>query len=68
MLSDVRRCDAPAPLPDTGIDLRAAVEAFESNLIRQALARTGGNKNRAAELLGLNRTTLVEKLRRKRVA
>jgi DNA-binding protein Fis len=28
--------------------------------------RTGGNKNRAAELLGLNRTTLVEKLRRKR--
>src|SRR5262249_22990337 len=31
-------------LPDEGIDLRAAVEEFESNLIRQALAKTGGNK------------------------
>ena len=37
-------------------------------MIAEALERTGGNKNRAAELLGLNRTTLVEKLRRKRVA
>jgi DNA-binding NtrC family response regulator len=35
-------------------------------MIAEALERTGGNKNRAAELLGLNRTTLVEKLRRKR--
>jgi DNA-binding NtrC family response regulator len=37
-------------------------------MISEALERTGGNKNRAAELLGLNRTTLVEKLRRKRSA
>jgi DNA-binding NtrC family response regulator len=68
VLSDVRRCDAPAPLPDTGIDLRAAVEAFESNLIRQALERTGGNKNRAAQLLRVNRTTLVEMVKRKQLA
>jgi DNA-binding NtrC family response regulator len=54
-------------LPDAGIDLRAAVEEFESNLIRQALERTGGNKNRAAQLLGLNRTTLVEMVKRKRL-
>jgi transcriptional regulator with PAS, ATPase and Fis domain len=54
-------------LPDTGIDLRAAVEAFENNLIKQALDRTKWNKNRAAQLLGLNRTTLVEMLKRKRI-
>ncbi len=55
-----------AELPDSGIDLRATVEEFENNLIRQALERTGWNKNRAARLLGLNRTTLVEMLKRKR--
>jgi DNA-binding NtrC family response regulator len=56
-----------AKLPDLGIDLRAAVEGFENDLIRQALDRTGWNKNRAANLLGLNRTTLVEMLKRKRL-
>ncbi|HZU85627.1 MAG TPA: sigma-54 dependent transcriptional regulator [Polyangiaceae bacterium] len=56
---------ASAPLPETGIDLRAAVERYENQLILQALERTGRNKNRAAQLLGLNRTTLVEMLKRK---
>ncbi len=54
-------------LPDAGIDLRIAVESFENNLIRQALERTRWNKNQAARLLGLNRTTLVEMLKRKRI-
>jgi DNA-binding NtrC family response regulator len=54
-------------LPHGGLDLRAAVDAFENGLIRQALERTGGNKNQAARLLGLNRTTLVEMLKRKRL-
>jgi transcriptional regulator with PAS, ATPase and Fis domain len=54
-------------LPDIGIDLRTAVESFENNLIRQALERTKWNKNQAARLLGLNRTTLVEMLKRKRI-
>jgi DNA-binding NtrC family response regulator len=54
-------------LPTAGLDLRAAVEAFENNLILQALDRTGWNKNQAALLLGLNRTTLVEMLKRKRL-
>jgi transcriptional regulator with GAF, ATPase, and Fis domain len=57
----------PQKLPQGGIDLRAAVDAFENNLIRQALERTSWNKNRAAALLGLNRTTLVEMLKRKRI-
>ncbi|MFO0565961.1 MAG: sigma-54 dependent transcriptional regulator [Polyangiaceae bacterium] len=55
-------------LPDTGTDLRAAVENFENQLIRQALERTNWNKKQAAQLLGLNRTTLVEMLKRKRIA
>ena len=38
---------------------------LEDRLIREALERSGGNKNRAAKILGLNRTTLVEKLRKK---
>jgi DNA-binding NtrC family response regulator len=52
-------------LPDAGIDLRANVERYENDLIRQALVRTGGNKNRAAQLLSVNRTTLVEMIKRK---
>ncbi len=55
-----------AALPTDGTDLRAILEAVEDRMIAEALERSGGNKNRAAELLGLNRTTLVEKLRRKR--
>ena len=58
----------PQGLPALGVDLRPAVEEFESSLIRQALARTNGNKNRAAQLLGLNRTTLVEMVKRKKIA
>jgi DNA-binding NtrC family response regulator len=59
----------PIPdLPSNGTDLRAILESVEDRMIAEALERTGGNKNRAAELLGLNRTTLVEKLRRKRTA
>ena len=59
----------PIPdLPSDGTDLRAILESVEDRMIAEALERTGGNKNRAAELLGLNRTTLVEKLRRKRTA
>ncbi len=54
-------------LPDSGLDLRNAVESFENQLIRQALERTKWNKKQAASLLGLNRTTLVEMLKRKRI-
>jgi DNA-binding NtrC family response regulator len=52
-------------LPKTGVDLKAIVAAFENHLVDQALARTAGNKNRASELLHMNRTTLVEKLRKR---
>ncbi len=52
-------------LPSDGLNLKGIVEAFENHLVDQALARTNGNKNRASELLSMNRTTLVEKLRKR---
>jgi len=52
-------------LPDDGLVLSSAVDRFETRLILQALERTGWNKNQAAQLLKMNRTTLVEKLKKK---
>jgi transcriptional regulator with PAS, ATPase and Fis domain len=37
---------------------------MERDLIHEALRRTNNNRNRAAELLRIKRTTLVEKLKR----
>ncbi|MCB0322889.1 MAG: sigma-54-dependent Fis family transcriptional regulator [Bdellovibrionales bacterium] len=54
-----------AELPEDGLDFNAVVESFENSLILQALTRTGGNKKAAARLLNLNRTTLVEKIKKK---
>jgi DNA-binding NtrC family response regulator len=56
---------SPLELPDEGLDFNAAVDEFERNLIVQALEKTGWVKNQAASLLGLNRTTLVEKIKKK---
>jgi DNA-binding NtrC family response regulator len=55
---------ALAVLPPEGLDLYAVLGELEDRLIHEALARTQGNKNQAARVLGLNRTTLTEKLRR----
>ena len=52
-------------LPSGGLALRNVVDDIESDLILQALAQTQWNKNRAAQLLGLNRTTLIEKIKKK---
>ncbi len=51
-------------LPEDGIDLREHMARIELNLIRDALERAGGVVAHAAQLLGLRRTTLVEKLRK----
>jgi DNA-binding NtrC family response regulator len=49
---------------ESTISLRKAVTEYERNLIKEALEKTGGNKNKAAHLLKLNRTTLVEKIKK----
>jgi DNA-binding NtrC family response regulator len=50
--------------PESGLDLPAYLASIERDLIRRSLDRTGGNRNKAAELLRIKRTTLVEKLKR----
>ncbi len=55
-------------LPEEGLDLPGYLAAIERDLIQRSLDRTGGNRNRAAELLHIKRTTLVEKLKTIRTA
>ena len=52
-------------IPDSGVDFNTAVDSFENSLIMKALEKTGWNRNQAASLLRLNRTTLVEKIKKK---
>lgn len=47
-----------------GIDFNELVSQFERDILLKALKMSGGVKNTAAKLLHLNRTTLVEKIKR----
>ena len=58
----------PPELTGEGLDFNRLVADFEKNLLLKALKMSGGVKNRAAKLLFLNRTTLVEKLKRLNLA
>ena len=53
-----------SPLPPSGVDVKAYLCTIEKELIRSALRRADGVVARAAELLGIGRTTLVEKMKR----
>ncbi len=50
--------------PEDGLDMPTYLANIERDLIYRALDRTQGNRNRAADLLRIKRTTLVEKLKR----
>ncbi len=54
----------PASIGAEGVDLNLLVRELEGRLINEALKRAGGNKQAAARLLGLKRTTFSAKLRR----
>ena len=47
-----------------GGNLKDFLDAVELRLINEALQRADGVKNQAAELLGIKRTTLIEKLKK----
>ncbi len=51
-------------IPEEGISLEEALNEFERRLILHALHKTGWVKNKAAQLLRVNRTTLIEKIKR----
>jgi len=55
---------AAMELPSDGLDLNQVVSDVEKKLMLQSLQVTRGNKKRAAELLGLKRTTFLEKMKR----
>ena len=62
------RFSLPPATGDGVVALRAAVDALESRLIRQALERSKNNKQRAADMLGIKRTTLIDMMKRKGLA
>ena len=51
-------------IPQDGMNLNKIVDEIERDLILQALEKTAWIKSKAANLLGLNRTTLIEKMKK----
>ena len=52
---------------ENGVNFNERLSTMERNLIMQALERAGGVRSKAAQLLGLNRTTLLEKMKKMRI-
>uniref|UniRef100_A0A7C3UW17 Sigma-54-dependent Fis family transcriptional regulator n=1 Tax=Desulfobacca acetoxidans TaxID=60893 RepID=A0A7C3UW17_9BACT len=53
--------------PEGGLNLPQALQDFERRLILQALEKSNWVKSRAAQLLNLNRTTLIEKMKKQQI-
>lgn len=56
---------ATIEIPNEGLNFNNVVDSYENALILKALNKTKWNRRQAAILLGLNRTTLVEKMKKK---
>ena len=54
-------------IPEEGISFEEVVNNFEKSILTRVLQKTKWNRNRAAKLLNLKRTTLIEKLKRKKI-
>jgi transcriptional regulator with PAS, ATPase and Fis domain len=62
--SDARRTII---IPEDGIDLNETLSTIERQLILEALNRSDWNKKAASELLSINRTTLMEKIKKQNI-
>jgi len=76
VVTSFRTMAAKAPLPiqgsdleldETGVDLNELVATMERNMIMKALEKAGGVRSKAAQFLGLNRTTLLEKMKKMKI-
>jgi DNA-binding NtrC family response regulator len=56
--------DIKVTLPPEGCSLYKLINNIERQLVEQAYRNALGNKTRAAALLGIQRTTLTEKMRK----
>lgn len=52
-------------LPELPVSLPELLAMIEKEYVEEALSRTEGNQTEAAKLLGMGRTTLIEKMRRR---
>ncbi|MES9889352.1 MAG: helix-turn-helix domain-containing protein, partial [Candidatus Sedimenticola sp. 6PFRAG1] len=55
-----RKSEGSFTLPEGGVDLTA----LEGDMIQQALAMAGGNRSKAARLLGLTRDTMLYRMQK----
>jgi transcriptional regulator with GAF, ATPase, and Fis domain len=67
LLGAVDSLRSAQPARDHSLKLHDEVQRFETDLIRTALERTGGNQARAARLLGVKHTTLNAKIKRYKI-
>ena len=61
---DIPESRFPSELPPEGVNLKDLLAELEIDMIRQALDQQDNVVARAAEMLGIRRTTLVEKMRK----
>ena len=61
----IRLSQSMASIPDDGVETKDLLQNIESNLIRVALNQSEGNVSKAAKLLKLGRTTLIQKMGKK---
>ena len=61
----IRLSQTMESIPDEGVVAKSLLQNIESNLIRVALDQSKGNVSKAAKLLNLGRTTLIQKISKK---